>query len=62
MRRLASTAGRPTASSTPMPTPLPATLAQALAQAAASGLPRLEAHMLLLHALGRPAHERAWLL
>lgn len=62
MRRLASTAGRPTASSTPMPTPPPATLAQALAQAAASGLPRLEAHMLLLHALGRPAHERAWLL
>lgn len=62
MRRLASTAGRPTASSTPMPTPLPATLAQALAQAAASGLPRPEAHMLLLHALGRPAHERAWLL
>lgn len=62
MRRLASTAGRPSASSTPMPTPLPATLAQALAQAAASGLPRLEAHMLLLHALGRPAHERAWLL
>ena len=45
-----------------MPTPLPATLAQALAQAAASGLPRPEAHMLLLHALGRPAHERAWLL
>ena len=62
MRRLASTAGRPTASSTPMPTPLPATLAQALAQAAASGLPRPEAHMLLpiygtLKSLGLSSHE-----
>ena len=44
-------------------TPAPATLAQALAAAAAaSGLPRLEAQMLLLHALGRATHERAWLL
>ena len=42
--------------------PLPATLAQALAQAAASGLPRLQARMLLLHALGRRTGDHAWLL
>ncbi len=37
-------------------------LSQALAAAAALGLPRLDAQLLLLHALGRPPHERAWLL
>ncbi len=39
-----------------------ATLAQALAAAQRQGLPRLEAQMLLLHALGRATHERAWLI
>ncbi|HUD34699.1 MAG TPA: hypothetical protein VMR43_17100, partial [Variovorax sp.] len=39
-----------------------ATLAQALRAAAAAGLDRLDAQLLLLHALGRPAHDRAWLL
>ena len=40
------------------------TLDQALHQALAAGpgLERLDAGMLLLHALGRDAHERAWLL
>jgi release factor glutamine methyltransferase len=38
------------------------TLAEALAQVQACGLPRLEAQMLLLHALGQPPHARAWLL
>jgi len=38
------------------------TLASALRQLQARGLPRLEAQMLLLHALGQPAHDRAWLL
>ena len=38
------------------------TLAQCLAQAQALGLARLDAQMLLLHSLGRPLHERAWLL
>ncbi len=38
------------------------TLHQALRDAAARGLDRLDAQILLLHALGRPAHERAWLL
>lgn len=38
------------------------TLAQALAAAAALGLARLDAQLLLLHALGRPQNERAWLL
>jgi release factor glutamine methyltransferase len=35
---------------------------QALQTAAAMGLERLDAQLLLLHALGRPLHERAWLL
>lgn len=36
---------------------------QALAAAcAAPGLERLDAQLLLLHALGRPQHDRAWLL
>ena len=38
------------------------TLAQALAGAQGQGLPRLEAQILLLHALGRATHDRAWLL
>lgn len=38
------------------------TLAQALRGAASRGLDRLDVQILLLHALGRPAHERAWLL
>jgi release factor glutamine methyltransferase len=39
-----------------------ATLAQALAQARQQGLDRLDAQMLMLLALGRSAHDRAWLL
>ncbi len=35
---------------------------QAIAAAVALGLPRLDAQLLLLHTLGRPAHDRAWLL
>ncbi len=38
------------------------TLSDALRHWQAAGLPRLEAQMLLLHALGRATHERAWLL
>jgi release factor glutamine methyltransferase len=38
------------------------TLAQALAAAASRGLQRLDAQLLLLHALGRPQPDRAWLL
>lgn len=38
------------------------TIAQALAAAARLGLARLDAQLLLLHALGRAHHERAWLL
>jgi release factor glutamine methyltransferase len=38
------------------------TVAEALAQAAALGLARLDAQLLLLHALGRPGAGRAWLL
>ncbi len=37
-------------------------LEQTLREAQASGLSRLEAQMLLLHALGRSPHDRAWLL
>jgi release factor glutamine methyltransferase len=40
----------------------PQTLAQALDHARQQGLDRLDAQMLLLLALGRPTHERAWLL
>ncbi len=39
-----------------------ATLDAALAQAIASGLDRLDAQWLLLHALGRSLDERAWLI
>ncbi|MDB5947940.1 MAG: hemK [Ramlibacter sp.] len=38
------------------------TLGQALASAAAQGLDRLDAQLLLLHALARPQSDRAWLL
>jgi release factor glutamine methyltransferase len=38
------------------------TVAQALAAAAALGLARLDAQLLLLQAIGRPAADRAWLL
>lgn len=38
------------------------TLAQALAEAARRGLARLDAQLLLLHAMGRGAGDRAWLL
>jgi len=40
----------------------PATLAQALKAAAVLGLDRLDAQLLLLHTLGRPTQERAWLM
>ncbi|MEJ5990987.1 peptide chain release factor N(5)-glutamine methyltransferase [Ramlibacter sp. PS3R-8] len=38
------------------------TLRQALAQAATLGVARLDAQLLLLHVLGRPAVDRAWLI
>ena len=38
------------------------TLAQILAAAAARGLDRLDAQLLLLHAVGHDANDRAWLL
>ncbi|MDD5444419.1 MAG: peptide chain release factor N(5)-glutamine methyltransferase [Pseudomonas fluorescens] len=41
---------------------LPDTVAAALAQAQAQGLARLDAQMLVLHALGRQVDDRAWLL
>lgn len=37
-------------------------LAQALSQAQSLGIERLDAQLLLLHALGRPAEQRAWLM
>jgi len=37
-------------------------LSQAIAAAQAGGLDRLDAQLLLLYALGRPAQDRAWLL
>jgi release factor glutamine methyltransferase len=40
----------------------PPNCAQALAAARAQGLDRLDAQLLLLHALGKPGDERAWLL
>jgi release factor glutamine methyltransferase len=39
-----------------------ATLASALRHATSLGVARLDAQMLLLHALGRTPHDRAWLL
>ncbi|MGI9218693.1 MAG: peptide chain release factor N(5)-glutamine methyltransferase [Hydrogenophaga sp.] len=38
------------------------TLQDALRRAATAGLDRLDAQMLLLHALGRSPHDRAWLI
>ena len=38
------------------------TVTDALRAATAAGLDRLDAQMLVLHALGRPASDRAWLL
>lgn len=38
------------------------TLQDTLRQAASAGLDRLDAQMLLLHALGRSPHDRAWLI
>jgi len=38
------------------------TLRDALRHAATAGLDRLDAQMLLLHALGRSPHDRAWLI
>lgn len=38
------------------------TLQQALGQAATLGLARLDAQLLLLHVLGRGAHDRGWLI
>lgn len=43
-------------------TTAPSTVQHALTWAQTLGLPRLEAQMLLLHALGRPLNDRAWLL
>ena len=40
----------------------PSTIAQALAWAQAQGVDRLDAQLLVLHALCRPQRERAWLL
>ncbi len=40
----------------------PLTVAQAASWAQTLGLPRLDAQVLLLHALGRALHDRAWLL
>ena len=37
-------------------------LAQALLTAQSHGLDRLDAQLLMLHTLGRPAHDRTWLL
>ena len=42
--------------------PIPATVAQAVQWAQAQSLDRLDAQLLVLHALGRGAHDRAWLL
>ncbi|MEJ8846473.1 peptide chain release factor N(5)-glutamine methyltransferase [Variovorax rhizosphaerae] len=41
---------------------MPMTILNALRAAATLGVDRLDAQLLLLHALGRPVHERAWLL
>jgi release factor glutamine methyltransferase len=40
----------------------PATVAQAIHWAQAQTLDRLDAQLLVLHAMGRAAHDRAWLL
>ncbi len=51
-----ATTSAPTAASAPL------SVAQAMAWAQTLGLPRLDAQVLLLHALGRAPHDRAWLL
>ena len=43
-------------------TETPSTIAQAQRAAMALGLDRLDAQLLLLHALGRDSHDRAWLM
>ncbi len=45
-----------------MPTAAPIPLHQALEQAQQSGLARIDAQILLLHALGQGLHDRAWLI
>lgn len=40
----------------------PLTLAQCLSRAHALGMARVDAQVLLLHSVGRPLHDRAWLL
>ena len=52
----------PSASLDATPNTLPSTVQHALTWAQALGLPRLDAQMLLLHALQRPLNDRAWLL
>lgn len=47
---------------TPADSQSPSTAAQMLAAAAALGVERLDAQLLLLHVLGRPSGDRAWLL
>jgi release factor glutamine methyltransferase len=44
------------------PSQTPATVAQMLHMAQAQGLERLDAQLLVLHAMGRSPHDRAWLL
>ncbi|RZI99703.1 MAG: peptide chain release factor N(5)-glutamine methyltransferase, partial [Haliea sp.] len=43
------------------PAPAPPTVAAALRAAQAAGLDRLDAQMVLLHALAHPTQDRAWL-
>lgn len=45
-----------------MTAPPAISLSQALADARAAGLDRLDAQMLVLHALGHDPHDRAWLM
>lgn len=45
-----------------MDSPAPSTIAQALRAAGVLGVDRLDAQILLLQALARPLHDRAWLL
>ena len=55
-------AGVPTTGATTSEAQVTQTVAQAVAWAQTLGLPRLDAQVLLLHALGRAPHDRAWLL
>ena len=48
--------------SAPAPTSGRLTIAQSLSIALDLGLDRLDSQLLLLHALGRSAHDRAWLM